>query len=205
MRGPVFRVGMTGGIGSGKSYVASLFAGLGVPLVDADEIARNLTLPGADTLDEIRRAFGPEVFDEAGTLRRDLLRQRVFTDPQARKALEQILHPRIRERMNHRVQALEAPYCVLVIPLLVETGMRDLVDRILVIDADPAVQMARVERRSGLARPEIARILAAQADRQERLRAADDVIVNDVDDADLTPRVGALHRKYLALARGETH
>lgn len=200
MRSHVFRVGLTGGIGSGKSHVASLFAALGVPLVDADEIARSLTLPGTDALAEIHRQFGPEVLDTAGALRRDILRQRVFENPQARRMLEQILHPRIREHMNARVQMLDAPYCLMVIPLLVETGMRDLVDRVLVIDADPAIQISRVERRSGLSRPEIARILAAQADRGERLRTADDVIVNDVDEADLTARVHALHRKYLALA-----
>ncbi|MHB1587638.1 MAG: dephospho-CoA kinase [Acidiferrobacteraceae bacterium] len=200
MQSQVFRVGLTGGIGSGKSHVASLFAALGVPLVDADEMARSLTVPGTNTLAEIRQRFGPEVLDTAGALRRDILRRRVFEDPQARRALEQILHPRIRERMNTRVQTLDTAYCLMIIPLLVETGMRDLVDRVLVIDADPAIQIARVERRSGLSRPEIARILDAQADRGERLRTADDVIVNDVDGADLTARVHALHRKYLALA-----
>ncbi|MHB1942829.1 MAG: dephospho-CoA kinase [Acidiferrobacteraceae bacterium] len=200
MASKVLRVGLTGGVGAGKSHVASLFSVLGVPIIDADEIARALTAPGASALSEIVDAFGQEMLDSTGVLRRDVLRRRVFGHPEERRILEGILHPPVRATMEARTQTLDAAYCVMVIPLLIESGMRDFVDHVLVVDASPEVQIERVLRRSGLSRMEAERIMAAQADRQMRLKAADDVIENNMDGVDLSPQVHALHKKYLELA-----
>ena len=197
----MFTVGLTGGIGSGKSTVADCFAGHGVPVIDTDVIARELTAPGGAALAAIRAAFGETVTHTDGTLNRAALRSHVFSDSAARLRLEAILHPRIRQGVEQRVAALTAPYALIVIPLLVETGgYRDMLDRILVVDCPEDVQIARVRARSGLDPDEIKAILAAQAGRSERLAAADDVIVNTSTRAALVAEVAVLHRRYLALA-----
>jgi dephospho-CoA kinase len=196
----VFKVGLTGGIGSGKSCVADLFAGLGAGVIDTDLIARELTEPGTSTLAQIVCDFGVEVLSPDGTLDRGGLRERVFRDRAARSRLESILHPRIRDLMLERAAKLHAPYAVLVVPLLFETGQEILMDRVLVVDCPKATQIQRVQRRNQLAPAEIARILASQVSRAERLARADDVIDNSGERVALEPQVERLHRVYLDLA-----
>ncbi len=200
----MFTVGLTGGIGSGKSTVANLFAELGVPVIDTDVVARQLTEPGGAALEAIRAAFGEDVILADGMLDRAALRRRVFADAAARRQLEAILHPRIRQMVEQSLATLDAPYALIVIPLLVETGgYRDVLRRVLVVDCPEALQVARVMARSGLARDEVDAILAAQAGRAERLAAADDVIVNDASAAALRAEVTALHQRYLAYAAAD--
>lgn len=191
-------VGLTGGIGSGKSTVADLFAALGVPVIDTDVIARELTAPGGPALDAIRAAFGEAVMQADDTLDRAALRRRIFADPGERQRLEAILHPRIEANVRQALASLTAPYALVVIPLLVETGgYRDVIDRVLVVDCPEDLQIARVMARSGLARAEAESIVAAQARRSARLAAADDVIVNTAAPEALRSQVAALHLRYL--------
>lgn len=201
----MLRIGLTGGIGSGKSTVAALFAQHGAPVIDTDEISRALTAPGQPAVAAILRAFGPAVQDAAGALDRAALRDLVFRDRSKRRLLEHILHPLIRREVERRLEGLHAPYVVIVAPLLIESGFTDLVDRILVVDAKEEDQIRRVQQRSGLTEPEIRRILAAQLGRQARLAHADDVIVNDADMAHLAQAVQRLDQAYreppLATAR----
>jgi dephospho-CoA kinase len=200
VRGKVFRVALTGGIGSGKSTVANLFAALGVQVIDADAVAHALTAPGQPTVMEIGRAFGPGLVDDAGALDRAALRRIVFADAAQRRRLERLLHPRIRDRMLADLAAARGPYVLLVIPLLFETGQADLADRILVVDLPEVEQIRRVRLRSGLPDAEIRRILDAQVPRDVRLSGADDVIDNAGPCEALAPAVEALHRTYLGLA-----
>ena len=196
-------IGLTGGIGSGKSTVADRFAALGVPVIDTDVIARRLTERGGEALDAIRAAFGESVMQPDGSLDRAALRRRVFVDADARRRLEAILHPRIRRAVGQALAALETPYAIVVIPLLVETqGYRDVLDRVLVIDCPEALQVERVMARNGLSRAEVEAILAAQATRAERLAVADDVLPNTAAPDALGAAVDALHARYLALAAG---
>lgn len=196
-------VGITGGIGSGKSTVARLFAEHGVDVIDTDEIAHALTAPGGDAMPAIREHFGDEVVASTGALDRQAMRQLVFANPAHRQALEAILHPRIRAEADRRVAAAASPYVLLAIPLLVETGSyRDRLQRVLVVDCAEATQVARVVARNGLAEEEVRRILAAQASRAQRLAAADDVVVNDGDLTALASEVASLHTRYLMLAGG---
>jgi dephospho-CoA kinase len=197
----MFAVGLTGGIGSGKSTVAHLFAGLDVPVIDTDAIAHQLTAPGGAALEAIHAVFGDAVMQADDTLDRTALRRRIFADATARRQLEAILHPRIRQQVEQTLAALAAPYVVIVIPLLVETGgYADVLDRVLVVDCPEEVQIARVMARSGLARDEVNAILAAQASRAERLAAADDVIVNTASPEALHSQVATLHQRYLAFS-----
>ncbi len=194
-------LGLTGGIGSGKTAASDAFARLGVPVIDTDRLARDVVAPGAPALAEIAAAFGAEMLDADGTLDRAKMRERVFGDPVARRRLESITHPRIRQLAHARIEALDAPYCLLVVPLLVEGGMKAMVDRILVVDAPEPLQLARVMARDGVDEPLAQAIIAAQASRTERLACADDVLVNDADRATLEARVAELHARYLTLAR----
>jgi dephospho-CoA kinase len=198
----MFTVGLTGGIGSGKSTVADRFAAHGVPVIDTDVIARELTAPDGDALAAIRAAFGESVVQADGALDRAALRRRVFADASARRQLEAILHPRIRHVVERTRAALTAPYVLIVIPLLVETGgYADLLDRVLVVDCSEDMQIARVMARSGLGRDEVKAILTAQAGRAERLSAADDVIDNTASAESLDAQIATLHQRYLALGR----
>lgn len=201
----MLKIGLTGGIGSGKSTVAELFAGLGAGVIDSDLIARELTEPGTLTLARIVDDFGAEVLSPDGILDRGVLRERVFRDRAARMRLESILHPPIRDLMLDRVAKLRAPYAVLVVPLLFETGQETLMDRILVVDCLEETQIERVQRRSGISRAEIVRILASQISRAERLARADDVIDNGGELDSLVPQVERRHRSYLDLAAGRTN
>jgi dephospho-CoA kinase len=197
-----FCVGLTGGIGSGKSSAAHIFDELGAAVVDTDEISHALTRPGGAALAAIRSAFGDEYVAEDGGLERATMRQRVFSDATARQKLEAILHPLIRKEAWARVAGAMEPYVVIVVPLLLETGAyRDLIDRVLVIDCGEDAQVARTMERSGLGEAEVRAIMAAQAPRAVRLAAADDVLVNDGDLAALRRGAGMLHQRYLALAR----
>lgn len=197
----MFTVGLTGGIGSGKSTVADCFAAHGVPVIDTDVIARDLTAPGGAALEAIRAVFGDTVMQADGTLDRVALRRRIFADRPARRQLEAVLHPRIRQVVKQRLVTLTAPYALIVIPLLVETGdYRDVLNRVLVVDCPEEVQIARVMARSGLTHDEIKAILAAQAGRAERLAVADDIIVNASSLEALQAEVAVLHQRYLALA-----
>lgn len=196
----MLRVGLTGGIGSGKSTVAALLARHGVPVIDTDDIARELSAPGQPAHDDIVRVFGHDILSSRGVIDRGRLRTEAFATPDRRKQLEALLHPRIRKEVHARLHTLNAAYCVVVVPLLIETDFSDLVDRVLVIDADEAERRARVQTRSGIGAHEVEQIMAAQASRHERLAHADDVIVNNAGRAHLEREVTRLHHYYLALA-----
>lgn len=194
-------VGLTGGIGSGKSTVADLFVARGATLVDTDAIAHELTGAGGAAMKEISDVFGPDVVDPAGGLDRVAMRRQVFADPAARQKLEAILHPMIREISAARCAAAKSPYVILAVPLLVESGTyRERCRRILVVDCPEARQIERVMSRSRMTVEEIRAIMATQATRQERLAIADDVIVNDAGIDDLATQVDALHARYLKLS-----
>lgn len=196
-----FIVGLTGGIGSGKSAAASLFEELGAAVVDTDTIAHELTAPGGAAIEPIRGAFGDEVIDARGALDRAAMRRKVFADAQAKTRLEAILHPLIRAEADRRSAAARAPYVVLVVPLLVESGgYRSRVQRVAVVDCPEETQVARVMSRSGLSAEEDRAIMAAQVGREQRLAVADDVIDNGGERAALRPQVEALHRRYLEMA-----
>lgn len=193
-------IGLTGGIGSGKTAVSDRFVRLGVPVIDTDLLARELVEPGQPALAEIMAVFGPACMDDEGRLHRSRLRERVFADPTGRRRLEAILHPRIRTLARERIAHLTAPYCLLVIPLLAETGMTDLVDRVLVVDAPEATQIRRVMARDGIDEIQARRILVAQADRSQRLALANEIVENAGDLAALDHQIAELHQHYLTLA-----
>lgn len=198
----MLRVGLTGGIGCGKSVVAQHFAALNVPFIDADNIAHHLTAHGSPVLNTIEAAFGDEVRLPDGGLNRAWLRQRIFSDAEARRKLEAILHPLILDEMQHQLQVLhDVPYVLLVIPLLFETKMyRALIDRVLVVDCAEDQQRARVSERDGLSTGAVNAILAAQMPRANRLALADEVLTNTGDLKELHDRIHALHHTYLALS-----
>jgi dephospho-CoA kinase len=196
-----FVVGLTGGIGSGKSAAADEFARLGVTVVDADAIAHQLTQPGGAAMAEIRRQFGAEFVDPSGAMDRGKMRARAFADPGARQRLEALLHPMIRAEAQRRVAGATGPYVVNVIPLLVESPERvRQVDRVLVVDCPERLQVERVRERSGLSEDEVRGIMRAQASRAARLAAADDVVDNSGTIDALREQVRALHARYLELA-----
>ncbi|MDJ0653134.1 MAG: dephospho-CoA kinase [Xanthomonadales bacterium] len=199
----MLRIGLTGGIASGKSTVCGLFAARGIEIIDADDIAREVVGPGQQALEEIVEQFGPEILDREGNLDRRALRTIVFSQPDRRKDLEDILHPRIRDLMWHRADQANGDYCILAIPLLVEGGLHRQVDRVLVIDVSVDTQRARLRARDGVTEVEVEATLAAQASRETRLQAADDVIDNNGPLDALEPQVEALHSRYTALAAAE--
>ena len=195
------KIGLTGGIGSGKTAVSDRFQALGADVIDTDILSRELVAPGQPALDEITAAFGADMLDADGRLDRAALRRLVFANPPMRAELEAILHPRIRAEMLRRVADSSAPYVVFVIPLLIEAGQQALVDRILLVDAPETLQRQRVAARDGIDDAHIDQVLAAQTDRQTRLQHADDVIRNDGSLANLEAQVDALHEKYRRLAQ----
>ncbi|HWP94803.1 MAG TPA: dephospho-CoA kinase [Gammaproteobacteria bacterium] len=198
-----FRVGLTGGIASGKSTVAAQFAALGIPVIDADVLAREVTQPGQPALARLVERFGREILDAQGTLDRRRFRERLFQDPEARRAAEAILHPPIVAALEHQADAATAPYVVLVVPLLLEGNYSTLVDRVLVVDCAEETQLARLMRRDGETLEVARRMLAAQLPRAARLTLADDVIANEGDPGMLRQEVERLHRYYLTLAAQE--
>jgi dephospho-CoA kinase len=197
------RIGLTGGIGSGKSEASRRFHELGVPVIDTDVIARELVEAGQPALNEIIAVFGSDILDTSDQLDRSELRKRVFADTGQRQRLEAILHPRIRESAMIQADRLDAPYCVLVIPLLLESARDYPIDRILVVDTPQELQYRRIALRDGLSDREIAAILAAQVERQQRLAAADDILLNDSSIEMLRAQIDELHRFYLELVNSE--
>ena len=196
------RIGLTGGIASGKSTVTQRFAELGVPVIDADLAARNVVEPGKPGLEKVVRRFGLGVLDPNGNLDRSVLRGLIFKDPALRQALDAILHPLIRADMEQQAATAKGPYLVMAIPLLIESGQaRERVHRVLVVDADEATQVQRVQARDGSSADQARAILASQASRSQRLAAADDVLLNTGTVADLRQAVDLLHEKYLHLAQ----
>lgn len=194
-------VALTGGVASGKSTVARRFEALGIHVHDADVAAREVVAPDSAALAEIEFVFGAEALDAEGRLDRQAMRKRVFADPDARRRLEAIIHPRVRAWLRRRVGMDCGPYCMLAIPLLVETREHYAwVDRVLLVDAPEALQIERLMQRDGMDRVAAQRMLDAQSSRQQRLAIADDVIRNDGDAAALDAQVTVLHARYLELA-----
>jgi dephospho-CoA kinase len=200
----MFTVGLTGGIGSGKSAVAQLFRQHGVTVVDADQAAREVVLPGTPALAKIRAHFGAAVLNDDGSLNRAWLRNAVFAEPEQRQWLEALLHPAIAELIGKALNNAAGSYAILESPLLLETSQHTLVDRVLVVDVSEATQVARAARRDGNDEAQIRAIMDAQISRHERLGRADDIIDNDGPLAALEPAVAALHQRYLALAGHQT-
>jgi dephospho-CoA kinase len=201
MQAPAYVVALTGGIASGKSAVTERFEKLGVEVIDADRVARELVAPGQPALDEIASAFGADVLDADGTLDRRRMRERVFADPSARRRLEAILHPRVRTELHERARLSTAPYVVLAIPLLAESEGYDWIDRVLVVDVPRETQRQRLIARDGIT-PQLAdAMLYAQASRERRLAIADDVVDNHGALSDLDAQIATLHRRYLSEAR----
>ncbi|MCI5107968.1 MAG: dephospho-CoA kinase [Pseudomonadales bacterium] len=194
-------IGLTGGIGSGKTTVANCFAELGIELVDADLAAREVVKPGSPALADIAAHFGEEILLADGSLDRAALRTIVFADEEQRLWLEALLHPLINALLRQQLAACQSDYCLLVSPLLLETSQKELVDRIVVIDVSEETQLVRTMARDGSDEQTIRGIIAAQIDRQSRLQAADDIIDNEQPVSALKQQVQALHEHYLQLAR----
>ncbi len=195
------RIGLTGGIASGKSTVADMFAAYGVPIIDTDVIAREIVQPGQPALDDIRHEFGDHVIEEDGSLNRAEMRRIVFSDEDARKRLEAITHPRIGEATRAQADEADGDYQIIVVPLLVTSALRDHVDRVLVVDCEEDTQIRRLIERDAEAEGQARRMLAAQASRDERLAIADDVISNMQSLEDTQRQVDELHVSYLALSQ----
>ena len=195
-----FRVGLTGGIASGKSTAAKFFGALGVPILDSDQIARDVVEPGQPPLERLVARFGPSILTPDGHLDRPALRNIVFSDPKARADLEALTHPAIGAAMEARSAEAGGPYQILVIPLLVEKNLAAHVDRVLVVDCDEELQIRRLRDRDGSTAEQVQAILKAQAPRAARLKAANDVIKNDTDMSAVRDQVAALHTRYLELA-----
>lgn len=194
-------VGLTGGIASGKSTAARMFGELGIQVIDADAIAREVVQPGEPALEEIRARFGDGVLTPEGALDRAALRERVFRQPEDRRALEALLHPRIRERMFERALAVEHDWCILEIPLLVEGGLHAHLDRVIVVDVPTELQRERLAARDGVTETQIDQMLAAQVTREQRLAVADHVLENSGPLSELRAQVEAVARKLSASAK----
>jgi len=194
-------IGLTGGIGSGKSTAAEIFAELGVPVIDTDIIAHELTRPGQPAVEEIAARLGRDVLSVNGDLDRDRLRRLVFQDPQKRLQLEQILHPRILDEVDRRIHQLNAPYCIVVIPLLFEKNLQARVDRTLVIDCPESLQRERVLQRPEMDPTQVDAILQSQLSREARRERADDIVTNTTDLDTLRQQIMGLHARYSALDR----
>ena len=200
MSARVFRVGLTGGIASGKSTAAKFFGALGVPILDSDQVAREVVEPGQPPLERLVERFGPTILTADGHLDRPALRDIVFSDPRARADLEALTHPAIGAALEARSATAGGPYQILIIPLLVEKHLGSQVDRVLVGDCDEALQISRLRARDGSTPKQAQAILDAQVSRSTRVKAADDVITNDADMSAVQNQVATLHARYLALA-----
>lgn len=194
-------VGLTGGIAAGKSTATAFFQERGVPVIDADEVARDVVAAGTPGLAAVAAAFGAQILQANGTLDRRRLREVVFADPAERRRLEAILHPLIQTEIRTRLQQVRGPYCILAVPLLIESAaLRALVHRVLVIDVPEEVQLARLMQRDGMSAEQCHAMLAAQASRARRLEAADDVVDNATDVTALQRQLDSVHARYLELA-----
>lgn len=197
---PVLTIGLTGGIASGKSWVSAQFEALGVPVLDADQVSREVVEPGSAGLAAVVREFGPSFITAEGGLDRRRMREHVFAHPEERRRLEALLHPLIHDRLRQWRDAQQTPYCILSVAILLETRMRDLVDRVLVVDASEQAQEQRLIQRDGIA-PELARsMMAAQTGRAVRLAAAHEVIRNDGDFESTLQQIRRVHAQYLEIA-----
>ncbi|ODN65941.1 MULTISPECIES: dephospho-CoA kinase [Methylophaga] len=201
----VFRVGLTGGIASGKSTVSELFKDLGIEVIDADIIARELSQPGTAQYQLIVEYFGDEIVLADGQLNRPALRKLLFSDAKAKQQLEQILHPAIRQQLLQQAANAKSSYCILSIPLLIEANLQSCVDRILVVDVDSETQMLRLQNRDKLSTKEVTQHLAAQSNRAQRLQYADDIIDNSDAIEKLKFQVTQLHALYCQLAEAAEH
>ncbi|MGB1801061.1 MAG: dephospho-CoA kinase [Gammaproteobacteria bacterium] len=196
----VLRVALTGGIGSGKTTVANQFEKLGTPIIDSDIIARNVVTPGQPCLKKIIHTFDNELLTKQGELNREKLRNIIFNDSKAKEKLEQILHPAIYEEIEKQIAEINYPYCLIVIPLLIETNAMDRFDRILVVDTAEKVQIQRAQQRDNTSEENIERIIKSQVNRQQRLKYADDIIENNLSIEGLNSSVKILHEKYINLS-----
>lgn len=195
-----FIVGLTGGIGSGKTTVANIFAEHGIVLVDADIVAREVVAPGQPALAAIASHFGQQILTADGQLNRPALRSLVFSDANAKAWLDQLLHPLIRQQLLQQLQQAQSPYVLLVAPLLIENGLTAVVDQLLVVDVDPQLQLQRTVQRDQVSSHQVAAIMASQCQRSKRLQLADQIISNETDVAALTGKVASLHQLYLDMA-----
>lgn len=195
-----FVVGLTGGIGSGKTTVSNAFSHKGIKVIDADVIARQVVEPGSPALDAIVKKFGGEILHQDGKLNRSALREHIFTHPNDKAWLNALLHPIIRQKMVSRILEVTSPYCILVVPLLVENGLEDLCQRVLVVNVSTKTQIERTIKRDKLKSTQVKNIIKAQTSRKIRLAMADDVIENDHAEMELTAQIDVLHLKYLELA-----
>ncbi|MFD2178782.1 dephospho-CoA kinase [Veronia pacifica] len=196
-------IGLTGGIGSGKTTVAKLFAEHGVEIIDADIIARQVVKPGTDGLAAIAEKFGKNILTLDGELDRTRLREKIFANPKDKEWLNNLLHPMIRKRMIEDCEQATSSYCLLVVPLLVENNLTSLTNRVLVIDVSEETQIERTIARDSVSRQQVENILASQATRDQRIKAANDLITNDSNSDTLKEQVVVLHNKYLALANNK--
>ncbi len=200
----MLRVGLTGGIGSGKTAVSDRFEDLGAPVVDTDVLAREVVEPGEPALDELVKHFGKAILDSDGNLDRARLREMVFSDPGKKQRVESILHPAIRRRLQDKLKALEKddhPYCIIVVPLLVETDFQEMVDRVLVVEAPRERRIQWVMSRSGMSREQVEAVMDTQASSEARRAVAHDIIDNDGSLADLLEKVDRFHAKYLVVPK----
>ncbi len=193
---PPFTVGLTGGIASGKSTVSGYFRELGITVVDADRIAAQVVAPKSDALASILAHFGADMLDDKQQLNRRALRARIFNHDEERRWLEALLHPRIRDAMQEAILACRAPYCIADIPLLAENYPHPLIQRVLVVDIEPALQLERLQAREGINTAQAKAMIKTQASRERRLAIADDVIDNNQDEVKLKQQVKVLHEKY---------
>lgn len=195
----LLRVGLTGGIGSGKTTVKNFFDELGAPTIDADEISHKITKPGQAAFDEVVALFGKESLDETGNLDRKRLRALIFDEPGLKQKLEAVIHPRVRAQIREFTDRVDYPYCIICIPLLLETGAQSTVDRVLVVDAPEELQVTRVSLRDNAEERQTRSIIRSQAGREQRLNAAHDIIVNDGNINDLKAQVENLHKRYMMM------
>jgi len=200
----MLKIGLTGGIASGKSTLCQLFSNHDVPIIDADIIARDLVKPGQIALDEIIHCFGQEIIQADGTLNRPSLRKLIFSDAKAKAQLETILHPKISQQLQQRSDALNSPYCILAIPLLIESKLQDSIDRILVIDLSPELQLERLCQRDNISISDAQLMINSQCSQEQRLSFADDIINNNHSFADLKKIIFNLNQKYRKLAVSKT-
>jgi len=195
----VLKIGLTGGIGSGKSVACEIFSELGVPVIDADAIAHELVEPGMPALEEIIEVFGKEIISNDGTLDREKIRDHIFTNETDRKTLEIILHPAIYKEISNQVENIKSNYCIISIPLLLETDASKIVDRILVIDVPRELQLVRASNRDKTSKSDIDAIIDCQVPRKDRLAAANDIVNNDGDINDLRKKICDLHQFYTSI------
>lgn len=196
-------IGLTGGIGSGKSVVTDCFMQLGIPIIDADVVARDITKPDSSAVKLIAAHFGPDILQPDGSLNRSTLRQHIFNDPDQRQWLEELLHPLIMQDIQRQISTMKGPYCIAVIPLLIEIDYHHVVNRVLVVDAPEETQLQRTIARDNITRETALKMLHAQAKRDDRLAKADDIIHNDGRIEELMPQVQRLHEKYLEMAKAQ--